>query len=372
MISSLEIYNFQSIKYAKIDFGKMTVITGDSDVGKSAIIRALRALILNRVSAQYSHKGKGPIEITVVTDRGKVSIAREEGKSAVYYVNGEKYSNIGRQVPKEVVDILAIREYQIDKDITIMPALMRQLDPQFLLQQGSAVISKTIGRISNISIVFAAIRKASADVVALQAETATEQTKLDIVKRDLDEFADLDARERVANALKVALENAKTSSLKLEEAKALVKSLEGIDSEKHTLFLKFKALETLLGELAATEAGLTAVLQFYAIRAQSEKVVAESVPTKAKIEALPTLIQALDDVLQRATVLAEGVYTHNQSEKAREEHNSVRALAESKIEAVKQIDSRIKALVESAPICPLIEQGFKDGCREQILARRIL
>lgn len=47
-IKSIEIENFQSHKYSKLDFSeRLNVIVGPSDNGKSAIIRALKWVLFN-------------------------------------------------------------------------------------------------------------------------------------------------------------------------------------------------------------------------------------------------------------------------------------------------------------------------------------
>lgn len=225
MIKSISIRNFQSLKAVDFELGRVTAVSGDSDVGKSAIIRAIRALALNRTSESLFHKKQGPLSVEVVTDRGTVKIEREKGKSAKYVVNGADFIKTGRDVPVEVSDILGIREYAIDTDVKILPAIQSQFGSQFLIQDTDTVVSKTIGRISRLNVVFAALRKASAEIKSLQDRKSAVSIQVGSLERDIKDFDDLvEQEDAIASIREFEASLAETAS-KVSAAKKLAEEL---------------------------------------------------------------------------------------------------------------------------------------------------
>ena len=86
-IKSLELKNFQSHKNLKIDFSpNVTSIIGPSDVGKSAIIRALRWIVFNRPAGDaFIQHGTKQAEVIIQVE--KDTIIRTKGKENLYKIN---------------------------------------------------------------------------------------------------------------------------------------------------------------------------------------------------------------------------------------------------------------------------------------------
>ena len=80
MIKKLHIRNFQSHKDSRLIFSDgVNVIVGNSDSGKSAILRALNWVITNRPSGDsYISNWGGPTYVIVETEEG--TVIRERGK----------------------------------------------------------------------------------------------------------------------------------------------------------------------------------------------------------------------------------------------------------------------------------------------------
>jgi len=94
MINSLHIKNFQSHPDSFFEFSPgMNVFIGDSDVGKSAIRRALEWLIFNRpISDSFRSWWEGDTEVTVVTSEGNIITRIKQKSKNIYRLNDIEFS----------------------------------------------------------------------------------------------------------------------------------------------------------------------------------------------------------------------------------------------------------------------------------------
>lgn len=58
MLTSVEIENFQSVRRARLELGRFTVVTGATGSGKSAVLRAIRLLAFNARGTSYIMRGE--------------------------------------------------------------------------------------------------------------------------------------------------------------------------------------------------------------------------------------------------------------------------------------------------------------------------
>ena len=107
MIESLSITNFQRHERLDIDFDKITTIVGTSDIGKSAIIRAMRWVVMNRpIGTTFMRRGAKSTSVTMKVDGTEVSRIRgKDGK--VYKVNDDTFRAFGADMPGAVYNAIA-------------------------------------------------------------------------------------------------------------------------------------------------------------------------------------------------------------------------------------------------------------------------
>ena len=126
MINKIELINFESHKHTVLDISKgVNAIIGESEHGKSAILRAIYWVSFNRPSGdEFRSKWGGDTKVTLSLD--EYQIVREKSKKENCYkiINNtnkkeKKLSGFGQSVPKEVVDILKITSLLTFKSISI-------------------------------------------------------------------------------------------------------------------------------------------------------------------------------------------------------------------------------------------------------------
>lgn len=89
--------NFQSISKADLEFVQgINIIVGQSNSGKSAILRAIKGAVLNPNGSQrYIKNGEKQFKVNVEYEGNDISWTREGSKSPKYIINGEEYLKVG-------------------------------------------------------------------------------------------------------------------------------------------------------------------------------------------------------------------------------------------------------------------------------------
>ena len=98
MITKIEIKNFQSHKNTVLEFDKgVNVICGESDNGKSAVIRAIRWVVENypqgtdKINSNWNEDFKEPLSVKLYTEKGYVERIRDKKRNGYNICkNGEK------------------------------------------------------------------------------------------------------------------------------------------------------------------------------------------------------------------------------------------------------------------------------------------
>ena len=126
--------NFQIWRDFSLDIDKLTVLTGPSNKGKSAIFRALKGILRNELDAAYIRNPKNdPLELTLEYDGHIITATRSKKGSVKYTVDGEgdKYTKLDGAVP-EPVEKLGFGDVTVGKTV-VDPIFARQNSSQFLI-----------------------------------------------------------------------------------------------------------------------------------------------------------------------------------------------------------------------------------------------
>lgn len=106
MLERLTIENFQAHRHLSVALDPgITTLVGPSDVGKSAILRALRWVAQNKPDGDaFIRDGEKSVSVTLNVDGH--SIRRSRGVKNLYEVDGNILEAFGREVPQDVATIL--------------------------------------------------------------------------------------------------------------------------------------------------------------------------------------------------------------------------------------------------------------------------
>lgn len=214
MVTRVRIVNFQSLADVSIDVGKLTVLSGPSNTGKSAFVRAVRVLLSNPRGDWY-RRGEGEV---------RAGLAVDDGGDFTYHVNFWRskqvrysletkdhvapddpdpadFTAVGTSVPAEVMSIL-----RIDPDLQTTD----QFDPPYLLSLTASAVAKTLGTLTKADLMMSASGRANTESrdrkKNAEALSAMIQRDRDYLETNYSWYGDAANAMRTAHPIRVRLE----------------------------------------------------------------------------------------------------------------------------------------------------------------------
>ncbi|MCK8817763.1 AAA family ATPase [Natroniella sulfidigena] len=255
-IRAIEINNFQSHADSRLEFEEgLNVITGPSDQGKSAIIRALRWVLYNEPrGTDFIRTGTNSCQVTIELDN-EFKITRKRTKKENRYElitpAGEEhvFEKVGSKVPQEIKDVHGMPKIKLDSDLEATLNLDYQLDGAFLLNAPITKRAKVLGRLIKVHIVDAAIRDTSKDLRELKQEEKRVKQELVELDNKLEEFNDLPALAKEIKKQEELLVQIKKINQKVTEIKSFQQRMNLLDQKLN----KWHKLDQKLGNLTEIE-----------------------------------------------------------------------------------------------------------------------
>jgi DNA repair protein SbcC/Rad50 len=224
VLRSVRVRNFQSLRSADITLGRLTVITGPTGSGKSALFRAVRLLAFNARGTSYITSTEKSCSVMTGTDEWAMQITRSassRGKNEYQTVDLRestpcKYTKLAGQVPPQVSDLLALGDVNF----------ARQFDPPFLLSVPGTELARKLGDLTNVSLVFGAAAEANRVRKQVVRELEGARARRDALLAELRQFAGLGERRKAVTAAEEALKRAQAVTAAIGRLEALADRLE--------------------------------------------------------------------------------------------------------------------------------------------------
>jgi len=215
MLKKLQIRGFRTHKKTNIKLDQVTTLTGQTFIGKSNIVRALKWVVLN-VPAGDSYINWDMEKAAVRLSIDKNIITRTRSKSVnTYQVKGKKkpYEALGRcVVPKDIKRILNITELNFQGQHTYLF--------WFILTPGA--VAKELNAIINLDIIDTTMSN-------IKSKIMTIQTEIKITEKEIEE----------------SQQQKKRLEYIIELDKAL-KSVEKLQEQQETIQRELRLLDELL------------------------------------------------------------------------------------------------------------------------------
>lgn len=248
-IKEIIIKNFQSHKDTHLQFvNGLNTIIGESDKGKSAVIRAIKWVILNEPQGNgMVREGTNEAYVTIVLNndiritRGKKLSGKKtiisKNTYKIEYPNGDisENENFGVDALQEVLDACGIKILKIDKDLTEIPNFLFQLEAPFLVASNGAVRSKTIGKLINANLFDAAIRDIKSDVTDIGRKVKEKYSDYESLTEKLKEYENIEEEEKKLNQIEKSILDYENRQNTIEKLKEYISSFSYIKNEKFKL-----------------------------------------------------------------------------------------------------------------------------------------
>ena len=198
MITRIELKNFQSHKNTVIDFDKgVNVLTGESDNGKTAVIRAIKWVAENRplgtdiTNSDWNKDFKEDMSVKLFFDNGVwVERVRNKKLNGYRYFTDDKETTletVSKDVPAVITELLRFSDVNFQY----------QMDAPYLLSMTSGDASKYLNKIIHLDIIDDMLSTAESDRRNLNAEKKVVEKDITDYKNKIEKLMWLDE----ANAL---------------------------------------------------------------------------------------------------------------------------------------------------------------------------
>jgi AAA15 family ATPase/GTPase len=198
MIQSLEILNFQSHEKTSLTFHPgVNIIVGETDKGKTAIIRALRWVVWNRPSGDSIRSNwGGKTMVRLETEEGLVVRSKDKVDKYLLGILEKKileFKAFGTSVPEEINEFLNINEIN----------LQEQLDVHFLLGKGwtPGSIAAHFNKVANISKIDSSTSNVNKKITKLESDIKYDKEQVIEKQTALLSFDYLDTAESLLEVL---------------------------------------------------------------------------------------------------------------------------------------------------------------------------
>ena len=191
-IKSISLKNFQGHTNSKITLDpNVTALIGESDAGKSSIIRAIKWITTNRplgtVFKNYNATARDPFSTYLEFDDGvKIGLDKKD-----YVINGKTITKFGTTVPYEVEDTIALNDLNIQS----------QHDKYFLLQDTSGNVAKRLNELVSLDIIDFVLKNVNSDIRSSNKETEDFKDRVSNTKDAIDVFKRLPHVEELVSSL---------------------------------------------------------------------------------------------------------------------------------------------------------------------------
>jgi|APSaa5957512622_1039677.scaffolds.fasta_scaffold16377_2 DNA repair ATPase RecN len=202
----VHIKDFQSIKDSVVIIDGLTVITGQNNSGKTAVMRAILGLFTNAPAGPLVRHGSAFLMVELTFDDGTVvrwekgweKPNQKGGTVNRYHINGMLLSGVGRGAPPEVA-ALGVCPIQAASD-RVWPQVAQQFDGTlFLVNRPGSAVAEALSDVEKVGKLTRALKLSEKDRRASNNELTVRRKDLEGLKDDVQKYTGLeDVRTQVA------------------------------------------------------------------------------------------------------------------------------------------------------------------------------
>lgn len=223
MIKSIKIKNFQSHKNTLLKLTPgVNIIIGNTDSGKSSIIRALKWAITNRPGGDtFRSNWGGDTSVILKTKENNIIERRKDGEN-IYKLNNTVFTAFKTDIPQEIKQVLNL-------DIT---NTQFQLDSPFLLSKTAGEVAQYFNKIAHIDMIDKGQKNIKKDITRYTNQIETLQDNITKNKEKLEQY-----------------EYLKLLQQKIDKADKLQKTITGLYSKKQQVIKLLNKIDDLQDQI---------------------------------------------------------------------------------------------------------------------------
>ena len=222
MIDTILLENFQAHEKTLLELDKgVNVIVGESDAGKSAILRAIYWTLFGRPSGDsiIRQGAKEPCRVKIKTSDGHEVIRVKGCGKNQYEVDGEVYKAFNKSVPEDVTNALNMDRLNFSL----------QLDPPFLFSMSGGEVAQYMNKLVDLEVITSSLSRVNQMVRKAEDNSRSLETSIEEKEVALSKMAWVDEAKKAVEKMEVK----DRKSFKLKKSYAMLKlELERYDDAK--------------------------------------------------------------------------------------------------------------------------------------------
>jgi exonuclease SbcC len=347
MLKSLSIKNFQSHKKTALEFHPgINVITGASDSGKTAIIRALRWLVYNRPTGEAFRSSWGG-ETTVSLSLDNYSIQRTKDKAQnSYWLDSMEFKAFGTDVPEEIQQVLNLNDINIQQ----------QLDRPFLLDDSPGEVAAHFNRVAHLDIIDKGLQNVQKWTRTIEQDIKSGEQQQIMLQKDLVSYDYLEKMEVDIEVLEQMESQRTTTIQQKQKIQSLVDNIEEVQKQ-------IKTSSELLPAGKQVDNVLELFTQITDIKEKKQSLYKVIV----KLQSIQQSLQEHESILQTEKQVDMILSLYEKQDKQIRETEGLSSLIDSIQKTKEQIKEKELSIMEMQQdfdhympaVCPLCEQEIK-------------
>lgn len=249
-INEIFVEGFQSHTNSHFNLGNgLNVITGPSDSGKTAIIRAVRWVAFNEPQGEaFVNESVGQATVAIHLDNGIIiSKHRRKGKTS-YRIQtdpGDAGSVFEKsEVPEEVKQLLGITKQTFGDFVTALNFAF-QLEAPFLISETPSSGAKVLGKLAGTEAVDLAVKSVSKDTYAARQERLLAEKEIERLAGNLLEYLDVDDKVQQLKTAESLMEHVE----ELHKKKEVLKEISHMYTSRKQKYIAAWEIEQRLGDV---------------------------------------------------------------------------------------------------------------------------
>lgn len=313
MIDGIKIKGFQSHQETYVELGAgLNVITGPSDSGKTAIMRAIKWVAFNEPAGEaFVNKAVGEAEVTLFLSNGEQITKRRKSGKTSYKLASVPEPFEKSEVPYEVAQALGIHKQSFGDFVTALN-FAYQLDAPFLISETASAGAKILGKLAGTEAVDMAIKDVSKETYAARQARTQADKDIERVDAQLGAFVALDSLKEQLQHCEALAEAVETAAQKVTDLNQLKITFGRLADqiERHQLTLDrlvgIEALGTDLSDLSKSKATYDKLLALHNQLVKTQTALQQADDQLARtegIEEVPAFLGMIDRTSSRVGVL---------------------------------------------------------------------
>nr|WP_281682481.1 AAA family ATPase [Finegoldia magna] len=316
-ITDIYLTNFQSYEQGHFELSeKVNLITGASDSGKTALIRALSWVLFNDYTTDLLiRNGYNNVEVKIVFNNGNFILRGRKGNTNYYYIKNnpnneeiKKYENFGREIPSEIQDDFLFKKVNLlNEKYNILIA--SQLENSFLLSETDSTKANAIGKLVNIDILDNASRNISREIKSTKGELNFKKSFIKEKEESLNKYDYLNEEKIKIDNLRVLYNNLTKNSEKLNILKTLSTKLSELNvriKNGYKYLDNYKGLDICSETLQNTEDNMSSFTKLYQLYEYSQEIIKGIESSNVKLNNLrytDLISEIIDNIDKNLTLL---------------------------------------------------------------------